>query len=90
MAGTESGCKVRSEVAGILIDCIGDDMFTEDPDWADVDLVEEYSLDLHSFVDIVVALRNHFAIDLSPMGIEMEDIATVNKATAVVEAMLGK
>lgn len=79
---------IRGDVEEILIECIGDDQFLEDEDSGNVDLFEEYNLDIYGLVEIVQALHDRFGIDLYPTDVERDDINTVNKVVALVEELM--
>lgn len=77
---------IRHEVEEMLIECIGDDQFLEDDDYANLDLVGEYNLEIYDFVEIVKALQSRFGLDVQPTQVEWDDINTVDKVTHFVES----
>lgn len=77
---------IRHEVEEMLIECIGDDQFLEDDDYANLDLVGEYNLEIYDFVEIVKALQSQFGLDVQPTQVEWDDINTVDKVTHFVES----
>ena len=80
--------RMREKVEGLLIECIGDDQFLQAEDYEDLDLFDEYFLDMYALVDIVVAIRREFAIDISPTQVEREDVSSVAKVMSLVEGYL--
>lgn len=89
MAGYDRA-DIQGEVEEMLVECIGDDQFMEDEDYADLDLFEEYNLDVYNHVEIVKALNDRFDLGISPTQVEPDDISTVNKIVWFVEDCLAE
>lgn len=81
---------IKGKVESILSECIGDDAFLEDENHENLDLHEEYHLELYEFAEIVVALNQAFGIDIVPTEVEWEDMDTVAKVTGLVEERLSR
>lgn len=76
---------ITKEVTDIVIECVGDDMFLEDENYEDLDLYEEYDLDVYFLVELVTALRERLGIDVTPTQVERDDINTLGKIIELVE-----
>ena len=79
---------IQRQVEEVLVGCIGDDAFLDDEGYEDLDLRDEYDLDIYSFAEIVTGLNDRFGIDVAPTSVEWEDICSVSRATELVQDRL--
>ena len=76
---------IQGEVEELLVECIGDDSFLEDENYLDLDLFDEYDLDIYGLVEIVQALNERFELGVTPTQVEQDEINTVSKVVRFVE-----
>ena len=73
------------EIVDLLAELTGEE---ELGDYRDVDLFEEEVLDSLGAIEVLVALKQHFGVSITPTELEREEMNTVNKIIERVKERL--
>lgn len=75
----------RDSIIGAIAYSIGDDELTDYDGFEQMNLIEEYDLDLHAMVGILQEIHTRLGIYVPPREVETHDMNTVDKIVALVE-----
>lgn len=73
------------EIIDLLVELTGEEELGE---YRDVDLFEEEVLDSLGAIEVLVAIKKQFGVQISPTELEREDMNTVDKIIARVSERL--
>lgn len=76
---------MRREVQSVVIEWLGDDALPLYDDCENIDLFDEYGLELRDAVELLVELRERLGVDLPVGELRREDMSTLAKIEALVE-----
>jgi D-alanine--poly(phosphoribitol) ligase subunit 2 len=77
----------RATTSALITQVCGSDAVLAEPD---LDLLEAGLLDSLALVELLVGLDEEFGLEISPTEVEREEVSSVNKIMAFVEAGLSR